>query len=69
MDPSHPVKIDFEGNVLKGRFRPSVKASFHAERYKLRPDINMIVQASTSSQQAWTTKALRYSLYTSKPPC
>jgi len=52
MDPSHPVKIDFEGNVLKGRFRPSVKASFHAERYKLRPDINMIVQAPTSSQQA-----------------
>lgn len=37
------VIIDFDGNVLKGKKKPSSEKHLHAAIYKMRPDINAIV--------------------------
>lgn len=37
------VVIDFDGNVVKGKKKPSSEKMLHIEFYKLRPDINYIL--------------------------
>ena len=45
LKPSYLVKIDFEGNVIEGLFKPSIEVPFHTEVYKRRPDVNAVVHA------------------------
>jgi len=37
------VVIDFDGNVVQGRKKPSSEKMLHVEFYKMRPDINYIL--------------------------
>jgi L-fuculose-phosphate aldolase len=39
------VKVDFDGNVLEGRLKPSVEKLMHASIYKSRPDANAVIHA------------------------
>jgi len=45
LKPSQLVKIDFQGKVLEGRFKPSVEVPFHTEVYKRRPDVNAVIHS------------------------
>ena len=45
LKPSYLVKIDFEGNVIEGLFKPSIEVPFHTEVYKKRSDVNAVVHA------------------------
>ena len=35
--------VDFEGNLLEGKFKPSIETAMHIEVYKHRLDINAIM--------------------------
>ena len=39
------VKLDLEGNVLDGDYRPSSEIKMHIAAYKTRPDIRAVVHA------------------------
>lgn len=54
------VVIDFDGNVVKGKKKPSSEKMLHAEFYRQRPDINYIfhVHAPYLSSFASSGKAL-----------
>ena len=39
------VKIDLEGNVLEGIFKPSIEWPLHVGIYKRRPDVNAVIHA------------------------
>ena len=45
LKPKELVKIDLEGNVLEGIFKPSIEWSLHVAIYKKRPDVNAVVHA------------------------
>jgi L-fuculose-phosphate aldolase len=37
------VELDLEGNIIKGRYKPSSEVGLHLEIYKLRDDINSVI--------------------------
>ncbi|PID56070.1 hypothetical protein CSB45_13315 [candidate division KSB3 bacterium] len=45
LSTDHIVKIDMEGNVLDGEFRPSSEIKMHLAAYNTRPDIWAVVHA------------------------
>lgn len=45
MDKDMLVKVDLEGNILKGRLKPSSELKMHLRAYKENPDIKAVVHA------------------------
>ena len=45
LSTDHIVKIDLDGNVLDGEYRPSSEIKMHIAAYKTRPDIRAVVHA------------------------
>ena len=43
LDPSDMVLIDFEGEVIEGKWKPSSEKLLHCEIYKNRVDVNTII--------------------------
>ena len=45
LSTDHIVKIDMEGNILDGEYRPSSEIKMHLAAYKTRPDVRAVVHA------------------------
>lgn len=45
LKPSQIVKVDLNGNVLRGKLRPTSETPMHTKIYRIRNDINAIVHA------------------------
>ncbi len=45
LSTDHIVKIDLEGNVLDGEYRPSSEIKMHLAAYQTRPDVRAVVHA------------------------
>lgn len=43
LNPSDLIKIDLEGKVIEGMFKPSIEWYFHTAIYKKRTDVNAIL--------------------------
>ncbi|ADM28371.1 class II aldolase/adducin family protein [Ignisphaera aggregans DSM 17230] len=43
--PEYLVKLDLDGNILEGFFRPSIEWRFHAAIYRVRQDVNAVIHA------------------------
>ncbi|NON62678.1 class II aldolase/adducin family protein [Acidianus sp. RZ1] len=39
------IKVDLEGNILKGDLKPSIEIYMHLAVYKVRPDVNAVIHA------------------------
>jgi L-fuculose-phosphate aldolase len=65
LKPSEIVKVDLDGNVLKGKLRPTSEMPMHNEIYKLRKDVNAIVHthAPVSTAFSCANVPLDYSIY------
>jgi len=65
LKPSQIVKVDLNGNVLKGRLRPTSEMPMHNEIYKIRKGINAIVHAHppVSTGFSCANLPLDYSFY------
>ncbi len=45
LTPDQIVKMDFEGNVSDGEYRPSSEIKMHIAAYQTRPDVQAVVHA------------------------
>ena len=45
LKPDDLVKLNLEGELIEGVYKPSMEWIFHAAIYKVRPDVNGIVHA------------------------
>ena len=45
LKPKDLVKVDLDGNVVKGSLKPSIETPFHAVIYRKRVDVNAIVHS------------------------
>ena len=52
MRPSDIVEIDLEGNVISGKFKPSIERFMHLEIYKSRKDVNAVVHSHPINSSA-----------------
>lgn len=43
IDTEDLIRVDMEGNILEGRYRPSIETPLHLEIYKKRDDVSAIV--------------------------
>ena len=63
--PSQIVKVDLNGNILKGSLRPTSEMPMHNEIYRIRDDVNAIVHthAPVSTGFSCANIPLDYSFY------
>lgn len=43
LDPDNLIIVDFDANLVDGRFRPSVETSMHTRIHKARPDLSTVI--------------------------
>ncbi|NPV53813.1 MAG: class II aldolase/adducin family protein [Firmicutes bacterium] len=43
VSPEDMVRVDLEGNILEGNYKPSSEVHMHLAAYRLRPDVNAVV--------------------------
>jgi len=53
LEPEDVLLVDFAGNVLEGRGKPSKEVGFHLPLYQIRPDIGAIIHVHPPYATAW----------------
>lgn len=57
------VVVDYEGNIVEGKLRPSVDLPSHLAIYKRHPEIKSIVHTHSTFATAWAQKGRSIPLY------
>ncbi len=64
MTPDMLVKVDAEGNVLEGKYKPSSEIKMHMRIYKERPDVNAVVHAHPPTATGFAIAGIPLDKYT-----
>lgn len=64
LEPEDVLLVDFAGNVLEGRGKPSKEAGFHLPLYQRRPDIGAIIHVHPPYATAWACVGRPFPLVT-----
>ncbi len=43
LDPSYLIIVDFDANLVEGKFRPSVETPMHTQIHQARPDLSTVI--------------------------
>jgi len=57
--PKYLVKLDLDGNILEGFFRPSIEWRFHATIYRVRQDVNAVIHTHNPLVNALTLTGIK----------
>lgn len=53
MEPDDTVIVDWEGNLVEGRWKPSTESILHARIYQMRPEVGAVVHTHSTHATAF----------------